>query len=145
MSSFQQKGYVRRSAYVFVNCSHFQYLSIWKSIIIVYFHLRKRCYNLFPGFPFFGHLELSLNWTELKFSKFVYILEGFGTIWNILKSGGKIWISIWHWSWKWSWKWVKSKIKFEFGLNIKVSEVFIKKIALVPPTTWQWYQGVPFS
>ena len=31
------------------------------TIIIVYFHLRKRCYNLFPDFSFFGHLELSLN------------------------------------------------------------------------------------
>ena len=65
-----------------------------QNIIIVYFYLRKRCYDSFPGFPFFGHLELSLNWTELKFSKVVYILEGFGTIWNILKIGGKIWIWI---------------------------------------------------
>ena len=71
---------------------------------------------------------LSWVWTELNFSKVVYILEGFGTIWNILKSGGKIWISIWHWSWKW----VKSKIKFEFGLNIKVSEVFLKKSLWFP-------------
>ena len=28
-------------------------------IIIVYFHLRKRCYDSFPDFSFFGHLEIT--------------------------------------------------------------------------------------
>ena len=45
---------------------------------------------MFPDFSFFGHLELSLNLTELNFSKvgclFVYILEGFGTLWNFLEN-----------------------------------------------------------
>ena len=55
--------------------------------------------------------EFVKTWTE--FAKafvylFVYILEGFGTFWNLLEKGGRIWIWIW----------------IEFGLNLKVSEVF---------------------
>ena len=57
-------------------------------IMIVYF-LRRRCYDSFPDFLFFGHLELSLNWTELKFgstnkSAIIDIIEGsrFASIWT---------------------------------------------------------------
>ena len=53
---------------------------------------------------------------------FVYILEGFGTFWNLLEKGGRIWISIWDWNWIW----VKSGVEIEFELNLKVSEVFKK-------------------
>ena len=77
-----------------------------------------------------------LNWI-------VYILEGFETLWKLLENGGKIWISIWYWSWIW----VKSRIKYWLWFKFKFRGFWsiFKKIALIPPSTWQWCQGVTFS
>jgi len=98
------------------------------SIIIIVYFLKNTMLWLVSGFLLLrtSWAELNLNWTEFAESfvyLFIYILEGFGTFWNLLERGGRISISIWYWNLIW----VKSRVEIEFGLNLKVSEVFFKK------------------
>ena len=67
-----------------------------------------------------------MSWTEFvkEFfcSFFCLLLKTFGTFWNILEKGGRIWIWIWNLNWIW--------IKFE--LHWKIFEIFLKNPDICP-------------